>query len=49
MWRLLGPRLRGTAAGADPLASLRDGMEALAVRDADRRLVQVLEQLSGRG
>ena len=49
VWRLLGPRLRGTAAGADPLASLRDGMEALAVRDADRRLVQVLEQLSGRG
>ena len=53
VWRLLGPRLRGTAACADPLEPMRNGMETLAVRDADRRLVQVLEQVleqvSGRG
>ncbi len=48
VWRLLGPRLRGTPEAADPLEQLREGMEDLAVRDADRRLVQVLEQLVGR-
>ncbi len=49
VWRLLGPRLRGSAAAADPLVAMGAGMGALAVRDADRRLVQVLEQLIGRG
>ncbi|WP_094585733.1 UDP-N-acetylglucosamine--N-acetylmuramyl-(pentapeptide) pyrophosphoryl-undecaprenol N-acetylglucosamine transferase [Synechococcus sp. BO 8801] len=49
VWRLLGPRLRGSAAAADPLVAMGDGMGTLAVRDADRRLVQVLEQLIGRG
>ena len=49
VWRLLGPRLRGTAAAADPLVSMGEGMGTLAVRDADQRLVQVLEQLIGRG
>ncbi|KEF41732.1 MAG: UDP-N-acetylglucosamine--N-acetylmuramyl-(pentapeptide) pyrophosphoryl-UDP N-acetylglucosamine transferase [Cyanobium sp. CACIAM 14] len=48
VWRLLGPRLRGAPAVADPLLQLRRGMEALAVRDADRRLVQVLEAAIGR-
>jgi UDP-N-acetylglucosamine--N-acetylmuramyl-(pentapeptide) pyrophosphoryl-undecaprenol N-acetylglucosamine transferase len=48
VWRLLGPRLRGAAAAADPLVQLRRGMATLAVRDADRRLVQVLEQVIGR-
>ncbi len=49
VWRLLGPRLRDSAAAADPLVAMGDGMETLAVRDADRRLVEVLEQLIGRG
>jgi len=48
VWRLLGPRLRGAPAAADPLERMRRGMETLAVRDADRRLVQLLEQVSGR-
>ena len=47
VWRLLGPRLRGTPPAADPLVQLQQGMETLAVRDADRRLVQVLEQVIG--
>ncbi len=46
LWRLLGPRLRGAAAAADPLQQLRRGMEALAVRDADRRLAELLSQLA---
>ncbi|MEA5389788.1 UDP-N-acetylglucosamine--N-acetylmuramyl-(pentapeptide) pyrophosphoryl-undecaprenol N-acetylglucosamine transferase [Cyanobium gracile UHCC 0139] len=49
VWRLLGPRLRSSAAAADPLVAMGDGMGTLAVRDADRRLVQLLEQLIGRG
>jgi UDP-N-acetylglucosamine--N-acetylmuramyl-(pentapeptide) pyrophosphoryl-undecaprenol N-acetylglucosamine transferase len=49
VWRLLGPRLRGSAVATDPLVPMADGMGTLAVRDADRRLVQVLEQLIGRG
>jgi UDP-N-acetylglucosamine--N-acetylmuramyl-(pentapeptide) pyrophosphoryl-undecaprenol N-acetylglucosamine transferase len=48
VWRLLGPRLRRAEATADPLVALRTGMERLAVRDADRRLAQLLEQLIGR-
>jgi len=47
IWRLLGPRLRGCAPAADPLLSLRAGMARLAVRDADRLLAQLLEELSG--
>jgi UDP-N-acetylglucosamine--N-acetylmuramyl-(pentapeptide) pyrophosphoryl-undecaprenol N-acetylglucosamine transferase len=46
LWRLLGPRLRGAAGAADPLAELRRGMEALAVRDADQRLAELLSQLA---
>jgi UDP-N-acetylglucosamine--N-acetylmuramyl-(pentapeptide) pyrophosphoryl-undecaprenol N-acetylglucosamine transferase len=42
VWRLLGPRLRGAAPAADPLLTLRRGMERLAVRDADRRLADLL-------
>jgi UDP-N-acetylglucosamine--N-acetylmuramyl-(pentapeptide) pyrophosphoryl-undecaprenol N-acetylglucosamine transferase len=45
LWRLLGPRLRGVDPGADPLLELRAGMGRLAVRDAELRLVQRLEQL----
>ena len=45
VWRLLGPRLRGVAPAGDPLARLRAGMERLAVRDADQRLVEVLSAL----
>ncbi|MCS5697716.1 UDP-N-acetylglucosamine--N-acetylmuramyl-(pentapeptide) pyrophosphoryl-undecaprenol N-acetylglucosamine transferase [Cyanobium sp. FGCU-52] len=45
VWRLLGPRLRGTASAADPLAELREGMERLAVRDADHRLAELMATL----
>jgi UDP-N-acetylglucosamine--N-acetylmuramyl-(pentapeptide) pyrophosphoryl-undecaprenol N-acetylglucosamine transferase len=43
--RLLGPRLEGAAPAADPLVALRAGMERLAVRDADRRLAELLVAL----
>ncbi|WP_115016108.1 glycosyltransferase [Synechococcus sp. UW140] len=46
LWRLLGPRLRGCDDAADPLVTLADGMERLAVRDADKRLAQVLGALT---
>ena len=47
VWRLLGPRLRGAvAAETDPLLALRAGMERLAVRDADRRLAELLVALA---
>ena len=45
LWRLLGPRLRGAAPEADPLLTLRAGMERLAVRDADQRLAALLSSL----
>ena len=45
VWRLLGPRLRGGSGGEDPLLTLRSGMERLAVRDADQRLVELLVAL----
>jgi UDP-N-acetylglucosamine--N-acetylmuramyl-(pentapeptide) pyrophosphoryl-undecaprenol N-acetylglucosamine transferase len=45
VWRLLGPRLRGAEAAADPLVRLRQGMERLAVRDADQRLARLLIEL----
>jgi len=45
LWQLLGPQLRGGAAAADPLLSLRNGMERLAVRDADQRLALLLQEL----
>ena len=45
LWRLLGPRLRGCAPGADPLATMRGGMEQLAVRDAEQQLATMLEGL----
>jgi UDP-N-acetylglucosamine--N-acetylmuramyl-(pentapeptide) pyrophosphoryl-undecaprenol N-acetylglucosamine transferase len=45
IWRLLGPRLRQSAPAADPLLQLRQGMGRLAVRDADRRLAQLLQEL----
>jgi UDP-N-acetylglucosamine--N-acetylmuramyl-(pentapeptide) pyrophosphoryl-undecaprenol N-acetylglucosamine transferase len=45
VWRLLGPRLRGGEAVVDPLLELRAGMERLAVRDAEQRLVERLTAL----
>jgi UDP-N-acetylglucosamine--N-acetylmuramyl-(pentapeptide) pyrophosphoryl-undecaprenol N-acetylglucosamine transferase len=45
VWRLLGPRLRGAAAAADPLLELSAGMRKLAVRDAEQRLAQLIEGL----
>lgn len=46
LWRLIGPRLRGSAPAADPLEELQAGMERLAVRDAHRQLAQLLEALT---
>ncbi|MFN6339413.1 MAG: UDP-N-acetylglucosamine--N-acetylmuramyl-(pentapeptide) pyrophosphoryl-undecaprenol N-acetylglucosamine transferase [Cyanobacteriota bacterium] len=48
VWRLLGPRLRGCTGGADPLLTLRAGMGALAARDADRLLAELLTGLAAR-
>jgi UDP-N-acetylglucosamine--N-acetylmuramyl-(pentapeptide) pyrophosphoryl-undecaprenol N-acetylglucosamine transferase len=48
LWRLLGPRLRGTAGADDPLQRMRQGMEQLAVRDADRRLVELVTRCAAR-
>ncbi|MCF8133033.1 MAG: UDP-N-acetylglucosamine--N-acetylmuramyl-(pentapeptide) pyrophosphoryl-undecaprenol N-acetylglucosamine transferase [Synechococcus sp. Tobar2m-G35] len=48
LWRLLGPRLRGADPVADPLVGLAAGMERLAVRDADRRLAHLLDDLQER-
>ena len=45
VWRLLGPRLRGGDPASDPLIQLRQGMQRLAVRDADHRLVTLIEAL----
>ena len=42
LWRLLGPRLQGAAAADDPLLAMRQGMEQLAVRDADQRLADLV-------
>jgi UDP-N-acetylglucosamine--N-acetylmuramyl-(pentapeptide) pyrophosphoryl-undecaprenol N-acetylglucosamine transferase len=42
LWRLLGPRLRGTPASTDPLTAMGEGMQKLAVHDADQRLVALL-------
>jgi UDP-N-acetylglucosamine--N-acetylmuramyl-(pentapeptide) pyrophosphoryl-undecaprenol N-acetylglucosamine transferase len=46
LWRLLGPRLRGSQGTADPLRAMANGMERLAVRDADQRLAQLLIELA---
>ncbi len=45
IWRLLGPRLRGSGASVDPLNKLQAGMERLAVRDADQLLAGLLMAL----
>lgn len=43
--RLLAGRLNDDATRFDPLPSMRQGMERLAVRDADQRLSALLQQL----
>lgn len=45
IWRLLGPRLRGSGASVDPLNKLQAGMQRLAVRDADQLLAGLLMAL----
>jgi len=47
VWRLLGPRLRHADPCADPLRQLAQGMERLAVRDAEQRLVERLSAMVG--
>ena len=46
LWRLLGPRLRGAAAPADPLVAMGGGMQQLASTKADQELAQLLQQLA---
>jgi UDP-N-acetylglucosamine--N-acetylmuramyl-(pentapeptide) pyrophosphoryl-undecaprenol N-acetylglucosamine transferase len=46
VWRLLGPRLEGKGGDGDPLLTLRQGMQQLAVRDADQRLAKLLVDLA---
>jgi UDP-N-acetylglucosamine--N-acetylmuramyl-(pentapeptide) pyrophosphoryl-undecaprenol N-acetylglucosamine transferase len=46
VWRLLGPRLRGSTGEADPLNAMAAGMDGLAVRDADRRLAELISSLA---
>ncbi|MFN5697997.1 MAG: glycosyltransferase, partial [Cyanobacteriota bacterium] len=46
VWRLLGPRLEGREGDEDPLLILRQGMQQLAVRDADQRLARLLVDLA---
>ena len=43
--RLLGHRLGDPDADASLLPSMREGMERLAIRDADQRLVDLLKSL----
>ena len=43
---LLGPRLSGCTAEADPLVSMANGMERLAIRDAEAQLATLLSALS---
>ncbi len=43
--RLLATRLGQAAAGADPLAQMREGMQTLAERDAERQLAALLQTL----
>ena len=43
--RLLATRLGQVAAGADPLDQMREGMQTLAERDAERQLAALLQTL----
>ena len=45
MERLLATRLGHTSTTDDPLAQMREGMAALAERDAERQLAGVLQDL----
>jgi UDP-N-acetylglucosamine--N-acetylmuramyl-(pentapeptide) pyrophosphoryl-undecaprenol N-acetylglucosamine transferase len=49
LWRLLGPRLRGSAPPADPLVAMGAGMQQLAHTKADQQLAQLLQQLVPQG
>jgi UDP-N-acetylglucosamine--N-acetylmuramyl-(pentapeptide) pyrophosphoryl-undecaprenol N-acetylglucosamine transferase len=44
--RLLAARLGQTTAAADSLAQMREGMQALAERDAERQLAALLQTLA---
>ena len=43
--RLLAARLGQATAAPDPLAQMREGMQALAERDAERQLAALLQTL----
>ena len=49
LWRLLGPRLRGSQGSSDPLVAMAGGMGELATPLAEQQLVQVLVDLSAQG
>jgi UDP-N-acetylglucosamine--N-acetylmuramyl-(pentapeptide) pyrophosphoryl-undecaprenol N-acetylglucosamine transferase len=44
LWRLLGPRLRGTLGPRDPLVGMAEGMGELAVPDAQDRVAAMLSK-----
>ena len=43
--RLLSVKLGQSDSAADPLAQMREGMQALAERDAERQLAALLQRL----
>ena len=47
--RLLAHRLEPASITPDPLVAMRKGMEQLAVRDAEHRLAELLEELTSQG
>lgn len=44
VWRLLGPRLRHADPAVDPLIAMAEGMERLAVRNADQQLADLVSR-----
>ncbi len=46
LWRLLGPRLRGTVPTADPLVTMAAGMDQLAVHNAAQHVASLLAELA---
>jgi len=45
LWRLLGPRIGGNEADGNLLPAMKQAMQKLAARDADKQLAMVLQGL----
>ncbi|WP_114993844.1 glycosyltransferase [Synechococcus sp. UW179A] len=45
LWRLLGPRLQGNGSSETSLLTMKQAMQQLAVRDADKQLATLLQTL----